>query len=180
MRSQNPRPPAHHHPENDEPTQPELKADEEEASPAEPTTEAAALLDGSEYRVGDCFVHQAGNAEPSSSPDALVRCHEPHDGQIFVIDDQFEAPPTLPGDGFTGFLTFEGALEQVDDSHDVGLQLADYVGVVPAEVDDWLMDAGLTIRMVAEFTGGTTGVNLMYLASIAEGDQPLTRSYRAS
>lgn len=145
-------------PPPDQEHEPEPDADEEDVSTPDIAGEAAALLHGVEYRVGDCFVHTDEDAEPSASPGQVVPCNEPHDGEIFAIDDQME-PGVWP---------------------EVDMLLANYVGVAVSEVDDWVTDAGLTIGIWVEFTGGPTGVGLIYLAPIAEGDKPLIRSYRAS
>ena len=124
------------------------EAEEEEVSPPA-SSGPVALLDGVEYRVGDCFVYAREDVEESASPGQLVPCDEPHDGEVFAIDDELEGPPVWP---------------------EVELQLSEYLGVEPSELDDWLSGEGLSIGVLVSFTGGQSGVALMYLTPTDEAD----------
>jgi hypothetical protein len=126
------------------------EADEEEVAPPA-SSGPVALLDGVEYRVGDCFVYAREDVEESASPGEVVPCDEPHDGEVFAIDDELEGPPVWP---------------------EVELQLSEYLGVDLSELDDWLSGEGLSISVLVNFTGGTSGVGLKYLTPIDEASNP--------
>ena len=122
-----------------------------------PGGDAAYDYDGNEYRVGECFSYATADVG-QRMPGEVVACGEPHDGEVFAVDTSY-------------------------DSQDPGIrwetELGDYVGVPESEVQGWCMDHGLDVNVAVTFTAGETGSAMYYLASPAEGGQPLTQSYRA-